>query len=664
MKSSAFYELDNVLKDTKNDKSSAFIEKYSVEEILFAFKVNGFGVNAYPRSESEKSNISLDLHKKVYAKALMQMKQQLIEEYDLEIKTWNVLFEDFYSKDQFEEVAKINDENKLYAFLIVFEVYMRSLNDRKFNNGKNKNSYNEVDILRNINGEIKGINNLTANQFTDAVDYTFQQASKVIQAFIFYGFLYKNNKFTFCSYDKEINSSDINQSMIHFPLIDIRTVLFDAFEDWKFGNYEILRHDETSIEIKPKDIKDLIQDKIELQRFESSRQTFMCDFNSPNKEEVYLSNLLAPNGYLDKREEASYNEYLEYFSSKSLDFKVDEIEIVKWLRAFAIVRYVNREFIDKVMFPESSKPDKWLYVSTIDEWVKRFVMYGIDKKSAKRICNRLKFKRNSIDWFDAPFIEIGEKIITVPSYASHIQDSLALMSLASKENFNLNFKGYCFEDRILTDLNENQIPAVSLKRNVNNEEYQCDVAFVLGEDMFLCECKHTVQPATPRKRYDFYNRKIPEDINQINRISDFYSSNIVYVLEELNKQKGCRYSTGWKPRRIYRMLLYSCKISGKFDPEGVIITDYTILATLLYKRLPTIYKNGEPIRQFIPPKMKGVFQGKLTTNKLLNFIKSPWQIGLQKAFTEVEDERVPINKIYLHRKKVFKTIDDFYAISK
>ncbi|MEG6520858.1 hypothetical protein [Desulfotomaculum sp. 1211_IL3151] len=660
MKSIAFYEFLDALK-SKTDKINSFLEKYSIEEIIFALKGNGFGVDAYPGSRSYKN--FLELRPLIICKASNQMKEQLVHEYEFEITLWNQLFHDFYSKDQFEKVTEVPDEKKIFAFLIAFEVYIRALNDFRFNKGKNRDHYGKVELQKRIDGEIKGVAELSANQFTDAVDYLFQQASRVVQAFLFYGYLYKNNKFVCCTFEEEIDWEFLNQSMMHFPLIDIRNVLFDTFEDWKFGNYKLEKLDENNIRIIPQKIKDLVNQKIEIQRFQSFRHSIMFS-ESSNKDKIKECNYLAPKAFLDNQEESSYKEYLEYFSSDNLSYKVCNIEIAKWLRAYSIIRHVNREFINKKMFPDLNKPNEWLYVSSKDEWIDKFLTFGIDKKSAEIIFNKLRFKKNSIDWFDSPLIEFGEKIVTIPSYASYIQDSLALMSLASKENFSLDFKGYCFEDRVLDDLNKNQIPAVSVKRQFENEEYQCDVAFILGKDLFLCECKHTIQPSTQRKRYDFYNRKIPEDVNQINRISEFYSSHIDILSEELNKKRKYDLPNDWKPRHIYKILIYSCKLPGKLYKDEVIITDYTILSTLLYKRLPTFFKNGEPIRQVMPPKMKGVYQGKLTTNKLLNFIESPWQIGFQKAFTKVEDEIVPINKINLHRKKASRTIDDFYDLKK
>ncbi len=656
MSNKAFYDFINVLKEKNNkDKMNDFLDKFSIEEVLFAFKGNGFGVNAYPGSRSYRDFIQL--RPSLIEKASSQIEGRLIDHYETEINIWNKVFNDYYLKDDFNKVTAIPDEKKLYAFLIVFEIYVRALKDIKFNKGRNRDYYGKVELQKKIGGEIWGIEDLSANQFTNTIDYIFQQASKVVQAFIFHGYLFKDEKLICSSSKSEVEWDEINKSMMHFSLIDIRTVIFDAFEEWKFANYKIVQLDEINIEVHPANIMDLINERIEIQRFESSRYS-MIGGNNENAFSIHL----APMGFFDKSEESSYSECLEYFSSSDLNYKVNGVKIPKWLRAYAVIRHVNREFIRNNTFPNSSRPDSWLFISTLEDWINKFTKYGIDYESAKIICKKLIFNKNSIDWFDTPFIKIGEKIITVPSYTSHIQDSLALISLAAKENFNLEFKGYCFEDRIISDLNTSGIPAVSIKRKDGNKEYQCDVAFILGRDLFLCECKHTSQSATQRKRYDFYNRKIPEDIEQINRIAEYYSSNIKAILEELNGQRQCEYTIDWKPRHIYKMILYSCKVSGGIIDNSLIITDYTIFTTLLYKRLPTISQGGKVIRQFMPPKANGAYDGKLTTNKLLNYLKNPWQIAFQKEFTKVEDETVPINNINLHIKKAFKTIDDFYDL--
>ncbi|HDR7725218.1 TPA: hypothetical protein QCX71_004864, partial [Bacillus cereus] len=186
LKSKAFYELMDVLKDKKkNYKFDPFIEKYMLEDILIAFKGNGFGVNAYPNSKSY--NEYLDILPKIYSKASAENKKHMVDKYNQEVKTLNRLFHDFYSNSQFEEVTQVADENKFFAFLIALEFYVRALNDLKFNNGRNKDFYGDMDIQKNINGKIVGIEGLSTNQFTDAIDYLFQQASKVVQAFIFYG---------------------------------------------------------------------------------------------------------------------------------------------------------------------------------------------------------------------------------------------------------------------------------------------------------------------------------------------------------------------------------------------------------------------------------------------------------------------------------------------
>lgn len=666
MNSSAFYELIDVLQDKKKvDKIEEFIMKYSVEDIIFAFKMNGIGINAYPNSESY--NEYINIRPIIYSKAKVFKKEILVEEYDKGIEIINLLFSDFYLSERFNVVNKVPDDKKLFAFLIMFEIYIRAVKDIKLNEGKNNEFYGDVELKKNIEGKVIGLEKLSANQFTDILDFIFQQSSKIIQAFIFYGYLYKNNNFVSCAYNQEIEWSDINNSFEYFSLIDIRSVIFNIFDEWKFGNYIVEQIDVENIKIMPKDIRVLINEKVESQRFEAFRQSGSSKHNKMYKENIsedIIQNTLAPDAFIDELERESYIEYLEFFSSDNLNYKVGGIEIIKWLRAYAVVRYYNTNYLNNNTFPDNNSPNSWLYISTFDEWVEKFVRYGIDEKNAQSICKKFIFKKKSVDWFDSPFIKIDDKIITVPSYASHIQDIQALISLATKEDLNLDFKGYCFENRVLNDLNNKNIPAISIKRKFMDNEYQCDVAFVLGKDLFLCECKHTSQATSQRKRYDFYNKKIPEDVKQLNRISDYYSSNVQYVIEELNKKSKMNYLTTWKPRYVYRIIIYSCKLGSGFSTNGVLITDYTVFTTLLYKRLPTVFKDDKAIIQFIPPGIKGVFEGKITTNKLINYIENPWQVDFQKEFTEVKDEIVPINKINLHRKRVSRTIDNYYNTSK
>jgi len=83
--------------------------------------------------------------------------------------------------------------------------------------------------------------------------------------------------------------------------------------------------------------------------------------------------------------------------------------------------------------------------------------------------------------------------------------------------------------------------------------------------LFLCECKHTTQPVTPRKRYNFCNKKIPADVEQTNRICDFFSTKLIHVIDEFSEKQKCNLATDWKPRQIYRMVIYSCKLAEKLE---------------------------------------------------------------------------------------------------
>ena len=53
LKNKAFYDLIEIIKNRVDcGQIDTFIEKYTLEEIIFAFRANGIGVNAYPGSNS------------------------------------------------------------------------------------------------------------------------------------------------------------------------------------------------------------------------------------------------------------------------------------------------------------------------------------------------------------------------------------------------------------------------------------------------------------------------------------------------------------------------------------------------------------------------------------------------------------------------------------
>lgn len=634
--------------------------QYSFDEILSQIKIDAIGINAYPNSQNKKADTFLILLQNHVSTA-----NEIVNLNNLcsDITILNLLFEDFYSLNDLVEVKNIPDEYKLFGFLISFELYIRSLKDIRFNQAQNKSFYGEVDIQRNVNGEIKGVLELSANQFAEILDYLLQEAKSIIQALIYHNYLYEDN-FKSCSTKTELDWDFINESSRHIKLIDLRTVLFEILEEWKY-DYIKFHKDKVknnSINIEMTNKEDTLNYFVERERYENSRQIYTTKIKKENFTENRQSSILPPEEYINSLEYESYHECIDYFKTEHLHYEIKDVSLVKWIRAYSVIRAYNAEFRNENTFPDSSIPQDWLYVSTKENWINIFVQHGIDKNSAEIIFENLRFTKTSKDLFDNPFIILEDKIITVPSIISEIHIVSALISMSTNHQLNLEFKGYTFEDHLIKDLEKNNIDVIKVTRNYQNQEYQCDAAFVIGRDLFICECKNNIQPRTLNYRHRFYEERIPTDIAQLKRIGNFYSLNMNHIIDEMNSKYQNKYSLNWHPRKVYNLLIYNSKIARQLNYPEAIVTDYSIFSACINKRYLTMFASGDSAISFKPPAKKGVLNGALTTNKLLNFLKTPWQIDYSKYFSSFSTQKIPLNKYQIHRTRIFREMDHFYEL--
>lgn len=657
------YRLSKEIKEVLNGRQQDILvqnlcTKYSYDEILSQIKIDAIGINAYPNSSINnfESFFKLLHHHASTPKQKININNLLSE-----ISLLNLLFDDFYSLDDFTAVKNIPDEYKLFGFLISLELYIRSLKDIRFNQGKNKSFYGEINIQRNVNGEIKGALELSANQFAEIIDYLLQEAKSIIQALIHHNYLFES-KFKSCTVETELNWDFINESFKHIKLIDLRTVLFEILEEWKYNYIKINTDKNKCVNIETINKEDTLNYFVELERYENSRQIYTSKLKKEDFIENSQSSALPPTEYLNLVEYESYQECKDYFKTEHLNYEIMDISIAKWIRAYSVIRAYNAEFKAKSPFPDSSIPKDWLYISTKENWVNIFIEHGIDKNSAETIFENLKFNKKSKDLFDNPFIILKDKVITVPSIISEIHIVSALISMSTNNQLNLEFKGYTFEEHIIKDLDKNNIDAITVTRHYQNQEYQCDTAFVIGRDLFICECKNNIQPKNLNYRHRFYEERIPTDIAQLKRIGDFYSSNLNHIIDELNSKYDNKYPLNWRPRKVYYLLIYNSKIARKLHYQEAIVTDYSIFSSCINKRYLTMFSSGASIISFKPPAQKGVLNGRLTTNKLLNFLESPWQIDYSKYFSNFSTQRIPLNKYQIQRTRIFREMDHFYEL--
>lgn len=102
------------------------------------------------------------------------------------------------------------------------------------------------------------------------------------------------------------------------------------------------------------------------------------------------------------------------------------------------------------------------------------------------IFNIFTFNNKSQDILDCPLIKVDDQFVLIPSLMIYADPARALSSNFLTRNSNLSFKGKGFEDRLKAGFKINKIKYSPLYKRVNDTEYECDVAFVMENDIFFC----------------------------------------------------------------------------------------------------------------------------------------------------------------------------------
>lgn len=199
-------------------------------------------------------------------------------------------------------------------------------------------------------------------------------------------------------------------------------------------------------------------------------------------------------------------------------------------------------------------------------------MFGISKKSADNLINLMTYNKNSTDFYDYPFIETyKQRLMLVTCAYRWVQVEYAIESRLNQDGAEPRISGIQFEKKVIDLLNSNGIFARAFKQKKN---IQCDVAFSLENDVFICECKS-------RGRYRM-NSGIKDiesnDVKQINRITDYYKKHKEII------EKGLQLN---KIDNIYKVVIYSEILNKSVVIDNVIFIDYRMLHSFLVN-----FKNG------------------------------------------------------------------------
>lgn len=329
-----------------------------------------------------------------------------------------------------------------------------------------------------------------------------------------------------------------------------------------------------------------------------------------------------------------------YFGSPLLDDLVEGIPIHKWLSAYQLLVDLSKKSLLSKKNAKYRLQD-YCICKTKKQWKEYFKMNKFKSSEFETIFNGLVFNNKSQDLVDCPFIKTGDLFVILPTLVSNVDISRALASNFLNRKIETSFRGNGFEERMIAGFRLNGIPNARLHKRDNNTEYECDVAFLIGNDLFFVECKAHVQPFSTRQHAN-HLYKLYEETKQLTRISDYFSVNLEFVREKLKLERD------FLINNIYNILITTSMIGTPLYYNNVYIVDESSFSTFIDRVKPSvlIIDKDKTTRKY-SEKYK-VYDGTITTEKMIDYLNCPPQIEIFKDFIESKTIDLELFKITRH----------------
>lgn len=295
------------------------------------------------------------------------------------------------------------------------------------------------------------------------------------------------------------------------------------------------------------------------------------------------------------------------------NFKIKNIPLKYWIKAYEFVinyskklsRFINLYYISLA----SKLLNNCVAVKSRSKWIRLMVQSGVPYEYAPDLFDYMIQTSKSDDLYDFPFISIKEKYLLCFPLLSNAASGLVIQSRFNQPDIAFSQKGTAFEKYIKDLFIEKNIPVVQLHRKDNKLEYECDMAFILEDVLFMCELKDYGEKQLRFGQHDFYL----DDVNQLQRIGTYFENHKDYVVETFLKNG---YKVNYK--KVIKLLIYNTFLHGAINVEDVKVIDFeTFIAPIrrgdLDKRLCDIYSY-----------LYDCLTGNYTAKKFLKYINTPF----------------------------------------
>ncbi|MGE8205850.1 hypothetical protein ACQKP0_14940 [Heyndrickxia sp. NPDC080065] len=600
-----FYKHENIYKKDTNKFIEYLKESYvkkGINSVISILKSSGSAINFFGTKSHNKKfeNILNSLEE-----TISDGDKEILQEFKIQKKYWDMYINDFQeSKSQFFGENPSSSPWTVNSYIIALELYLRELNGDYFNSSI---KVVERDVLSDMH--------LKSYVFDQAIEST----GLVLNYFIYQGFQFSNLK-------RNLSPDSILKSANHVAASIIWNEIKDLTEYWMYSDASIEIDDSGEVMIVTLNEKFELNNLISNHRFNSLRNDWQYT-TIQNMSKKDIENLKKFQILENANKHLDILFLFLYLGTVDQEEKFNEIEIKYWLAAYKIIQH------EAIMFLERNKSkrvtalnlDKVCLSLSRNQLISKMKPLGLTKEQQTKIIDGFIFKKenNSQDLVDCPLIQYGDNLILVPSLVAMSDAVQAITSNFMNKNEQLNFKGTYFEDRMKAFLDSKLIVNNSIYKKVGEEEYECDLAFIIEDELFLVECKAHSQPYTTRQHTK--NLKVLYDETlQLNRIVDFYKENLNIVEEALG------ISFELNPDKLTRILLVTNMVGSPIYVNGVYIVDESSFTKMLNRNPPTLhYFNGEK-NLIIHSSIFDIYKGELTAKKLKEYLVNPPQIEISK----------------------------------
>jgi hypothetical protein len=197
-----------------------------------------------------------------------------------------------------------------------------------------------------------------------------------------------------------------------------------------------------------------------------------------------------------------------------------------WLRGYAVLR-------EKLAY-ENGNPKFELVTKTTAELITLLTSFGLSADQAKAFLEATTYSSGRFDLFDTPFLrgQVDLWHFFAPAYlAANLTNIIA--SLLATNNVQFENKGKQFEKKTLDLLNKHGLQAKGFKYSVDGQQFECDVAFIWQDYLFVLECKnYGLSGLNVIASYHFF-QKMAEASGQVERICSHFNADPSIVKNQL-----------------------------------------------------------------------------------------------------------------------------------